>query len=147
MAAQMVDVTLKPRSYREATASGKIRLRRETIELIKRGLVEKGDVEQVSSVAAILAVKRTPEILPLCHPIPISNVKVQFGYGDDYIEVTVTVKTVAETGVEMEALVGVTAALLNIWDMVKKYEKDSAGQYPHTRIFDVRVVSKVKKEL
>jgi len=140
----MVDITRKDVVYREATASGRIVLRGETVRMIREGLVEKGDVESVASVAAILAVKNTPSILPLCHPIPITGVNVSFSYGDDYVEVRVTVKAKAETGVEMEALTGATVALLTVWDMVKKYEKDEGGQYPYTRIVDVRVESKIK---
>ncbi len=143
----MVDITGKDVVYREATASGRIILRRETVRRIREGLVEKGNVESVASIATILAVKNTPYILPLCHPIPITGVNVTFSYGDDYVEVRVTVKAKAETGVEMEALTGVSVALLTIWDMVKKYEKDEEGQYPHTRIVDVKVESKVKRSV
>lgn len=143
--AGMVDITGKPDSYREATARGRIRLKPETVERIRQGRVEKGDVEQVASVAAIMAVKRTPDVLPLCHPLPITGVRVSFSYGRDYVEVTVTVKTTAKTGVEMEALTGATVALLTVWDMVKQYEKDEEGQYPDTRIEEVVVVEKVKK--
>ncbi|MEM1927280.1 MAG: cyclic pyranopterin monophosphate synthase MoaC [Acidilobaceae archaeon] len=142
--ASMVDVTEKPVSLREAVARGRVLLKPETVKLIRERRVEKGDVESVASVAAILAVKRTPEIIPLCHPIPITHVSVDFSYGEDYVEVAVRVRAKAETGVEMEALAGVTAALLAVWDMVKKYEKDEAGQYPTTRIEGVRVESKTK---
>ncbi len=142
--ASMVDITGKSVVYREATATGIIKLRPETIELIRKKGVEKGDVEQVASVAAVLAVKKTPELVPLCHPIPITGVEVDFSYGEDHVEVRVSVRTTAKTGVEMEALAGVTAALLTIWDMVKKYEKDEEGQYPYTMITGVRVVRKVK---
>jgi len=142
---KMIDITSKAESYREARAEGFIKLRPETIERIKNKLVEKGDVFAVSTIAAINAVKMTPYILPLTHNIPITGVDVKFeiveGKG---VKVEVVVKTTAKTGVEMEALVGVVAALLNIWDMVKKYEKDEAGQYPYTAISEVRVVEKVK---
>ncbi len=141
----MIDVTRKPVSYREATAMGRIRLKPDTIKAIVEGRVEKGDVLQIASIAAIMAVKKTPEIVPLCHPLPITGVNVDFNIGEDYIEVTVNVKTKAETGVEMEALTGASAALLAIWDTVKKYEKDDAGQYPHTFIEEIRVIEKIKK--
>jgi cyclic pyranopterin phosphate synthase len=141
----MIDVTEKPYSYREATATGFIRLRHETIELIKSKLVEKGDVLAVSTVAAINGVKNTPFLLPLTHNIPITSVKVDYEFLDDGVRVYVNVKTTAQTGVEMEALVGAVMALLNIWDMVKKYEKNEAGQYPYTVINDIRVVEKVKR--
>ncbi len=143
----MVDITLKEPVYREAIASGKIMLKPETVKMIREKTVEKGDVESVASIAAILAVKNTPQILPLCHPIPITAVNVNFNYGEDYVEVTVTVKTKAETGVEMEAITGVASALLTVWDMVKKYEKDERGQYPTTKITDIMVLSKTKTPL
>ncbi len=144
----MIDITGKEVVYREAVAEGVIRLRKETIDKIVKGEVEKGDVFTVSRIAAINAVKNTWNILPLCHNIPITHVQVDYKVVDsERIKVTVKVKTTAKTGVEMEALVGVTVALLNIWDMVKKYEKDPQGQYPHTRIEYIKVVSKTKKPL
>jgi len=146
MKVKMVDVSLKPEVFREAIASGKIFLRKKTIELIREGKVEKGDVFSSSTIAAILAVKKTSEIIPLCHPIPITHVDVDFSIYDSYVKVTVKVRTTAKTGVEMEALTGVMAALLTIWDMVKKYEKDERGQYPETAITDIRVLAKLKGE-
>jgi len=143
---KMVDITSKKEVYREAVASGKIILRKETLEKIVKGEIEKGNVFNVATVAAILAAKRTWELIPLCHPIPITNVKVDFVMNENSIVVKVVVKTTAKTGVEMEALTGVTTALLTIWDMVKKYEKDEKGQYPFTRIVDVKVESKIKRE-
>ncbi len=141
---RMVDISGKEAVVRIARARGAIRLRRETVKAILEGRVPKGDVYSVARVAAILAVKRTWEIVPLCHPIPISSVDVAITAGEKRVEVEVTVKTVAKTGVEMEALTGVTAALLAIWDMVKALEKDEEGQYPYTRIEYVRVVEKIK---
>ena len=146
MNVRMVDITGKQPVYREAVATGRIRLKPETVELIRRQGVEKGDVESVARVAAILAVKKTPELVPLCHPIPVTGVDVDFKLKDHAVEVTVRVKTTARTGVEMEALSGVAAALLAVWDMVKKYEKDAEGQYPYTRIEEIRVVKKRKGE-
>jgi len=143
---RMVEVGGKRDVCRRARATGRIRLRPETVKLVREGKVEKGDVESVASVAAIMAVKNTPNILPLCHPIPITGVNVSFDYNEDSIRVTVEVSTTYKTGVEMDALTGVMAALLTIWDMVKKYEKDESGQYPYTRIEDVRVVEKIKEE-
>ena len=143
---KMVDITSKKEVYREAVASGKIILRKETLEKIVKGEIEKGNVFNVATVAAILATKRTWELIPLCHPIPITNVKVDFAMDENSIVVKVIVKTTAKTGVEMEALTGVTIALLTIWHMVKKYEKDEKGQYPFTRIVDVKVESKIKRE-
>lgn len=142
----MVDITSKETVLREAVAEGVIRLRKETVRRIIEGRVEKGDVFTVSRIAAINAVKNTWNILPLCHNIPITHVQVEYEVIDDErIKAVVKVKTTAKTGVEMEALTGVAIALLNIWDMVKKYEKDPQGQYPHARIEYIRVVSKTKK--
>ncbi|MEM1515321.1 MAG: cyclic pyranopterin monophosphate synthase MoaC [Candidatus Bathyarchaeia archaeon] len=143
----MVDITAKPEVYREATAIGRIKLRSETVRLIKEGLIEKGDPIHTAKIAGILAAKNTPLLIPLCHPIPITNVDIDVRIIDESIlEVEVTVKSRAQTGVEMEALVAASTALLTIWDMVKKYEKNSEGQYPHTLIQDIRVVRKVKRE-
>lgn len=140
----MVDITEKPEAYREALARGRIRLRRETIEKIKAGEVKKGDVFTVARVAAVQAVKETPRSILLCHPILVTSVNVDFKMGEDYVEVGVEVKAIAQTGVELEALNGAAAALLNIWDMVKYLEKDESGNYPHTRIEELRVERKVK---
>jgi len=145
MSIKMIDVSGKDVVYREAKARGCIKLRRETVEKIKTGSVEKGDVFTASKLAAIMAAKKTPEILPLCHPISIDYVDVQFSFeNEDTICAETTVKSRDRTGVEMEALLAVSIALLNIWDMVKKYEKDEAGQYPFTEIFGIRVSSKIK---
>ncbi len=140
----MVDITEKPVVYREATARGFIRLRKETIEAIREGKVPKGDVLNVARTAAIQAVKRTWDLLPLCHPIPITSVSVDFNVREDGVEVTVTVKATSKTGVEMEALTGASIALLTVWDMVKALEKDEEGQYPYTSIQEIKVVEKIK---
>lgn len=140
----MVDITEKPVVYREATARGFIRLRKETIEAIREGRVPKGDVLNVARTAAIQAVKRTWDLLPLCHPIPITSVSVDFNVREDGVEVTVTVKATSKTGVEMEALTGASIALLTVWDMVKALEKDEEGQYPYTSIQEIKVVEKIK---
>jgi len=141
----MVDVTAKPEVYREANAKGKIKLKRETIQLIRKGKIEKGNPFEVAKIAGILAAKNTSSIVPLCHPLPLTNVKVDVNIdGNSTVEVQATVKTKAQTGVEMEALVAVSAALLTIWDMTKQYEKDEAGQYPSTAIQDIHVVRKIK---
>ena len=103
----------------------------------------KGDVLVVAQTAAILAVKRTPELIPLTHQITITGTDVIFKL-EEGIRVEVEVKSTGQTGVEMEALVGVSSALLTIWDMVKSLEKDEAGQYPTTSIEDIRVLKKVK---
>lgn len=141
---KMVDVSGKEVVHREAEAVGKIVLKRETLEAIKAGKVKKGDPLSVAEVASILAVKRTPETIPLCHPIPITSVTTEFRLDDDQVEARCRVTADYKTGVEIEALVGVTAALLTIWDMVKYLEKDDGGQYPSTAITGVRVVEKRK---
>ena len=143
----MVDVTAKPEVYREAKAKGTIKLRPETIRLIREGKVEKGDPFQVAKVAGILAAKNTSSLIPLCHPLPLTSVEVDLEImNDSAVGVEATVKTRAQTGVEMEALVAATVALLTVWDMTKQYEKDKLGQYPHTIIQNIRVVRKVKEE-
>jgi cyclic pyranopterin phosphate synthase len=140
--AQMVDISGKTEVIREATAAGKIFLKPETLAAIRSGTVVKGNVLATARVAATLAVKNTATIIPMCHSIPISSIAVDFTDGDGYIEATVVVKMTGKTGVEMEALTGVSVALLTVWDMVKSAEKDKDGQYPVTRIEDIRVVEK-----
>ncbi|ASJ11189.1 molybdenum cofactor biosynthesis protein MoaC [Thermococcus sp. P6] len=144
---KMVEVGHKEEVFRRAVARGRIRLKPETIELIKEGKTRKGNVLASAQIAGILAVKRTPELIPLCHPIPLTGVDISFEVGEDYIEATCEVRAYYKTGVEMEALTGVSVALLTIWDMVKAVEKDEKGQYPTTRIYDVRVVEKVKGDV
>jgi cyclic pyranopterin monophosphate synthase len=143
--AGMVDVTKKPPVFRTATASGAIRLKRSTIEAIKEGRIKKGDVLTTARLAAILAVKDTPRIIPMCHTIPITGLEVKFELEEERVGATVAVTSVGMTGVEMEALTGVTVALLNIWDMVKYLEKDETGNYPDTEIGEIRVLEKMKE--
>jgi cyclic pyranopterin phosphate synthase len=142
--AKMVDVGAKADVPRRATAMGVLVLKRSTVEEILARTVEKGDVFTVARVAGIQAVKETPRLLPLCHPIPLTGVEIGLDAKGDRIEATCTVTATYRTGVEMEALVGVTAALLCAWDMVKPLEKDERGQYPTARMTDVRVVEKRK---
>jgi cyclic pyranopterin phosphate synthase len=142
----MVDVTAKPEIFRQATAEGSIRLRPETIKLIRTGKVAKGDPIQTAKTAGILAAKRTSDTIPLCHPLPLTNVEISTRIVDKTtVQVTATVKTKAQTGVEMEALTATAVSLLTIWDMVKQYEKDAGGQYPTTRIDNIHVIKKLKK--
>ena len=143
---RMVDISGKEEVLREAVAEGRIRLRETTLSAIRAGTVVKGNVLATARVAAILAVKETPRIIPLCHPIPLTGIDVDFGEGDGFIRATVTVRSRGPTGVEMEALTGVSVALLAIWDMVKSAEKDASGQYPETRIDGIRVLAKRKGE-
>jgi len=142
----MVDITGKPETFREATATGTIRLKTETVKLIKEGKIAKGDPIHTAKIAGILAAKRTSTIIPLCHPLPLTNVEVDVAFQDNKtLRVTVKVKTKASTGVEMEALTAASTSLLTVWDMVKQYEKDAEGQYPSTAIENIRVVKKIKK--
>lgn len=142
----MVDVSNKPEVAREATAIGTIKLRTETVKLIKEGRVAKGDPLATAKIAGILAAKNTSTLIPLCHPLPLTNVEIQTKLLDkSTVQVTATVKTKARTGVEMEALVATAVSLLTIWDMVKQYEKDAEGQYPLTAIENIHVVKKIKK--
>ncbi len=141
---RQVDISAKPEVLREATATGRIKLKRETIRLIREGKFEKGDPVSLAEMAAVLAVKQTPSLVVLCHPLRIEKTEPVVRIGDDYVEVTVTVRAHEKTGVEMEALTAVSVALLNIWDVAKAYEKDEKGQYPSTAIESIHVVKKVK---
>ena len=142
----MIDITSKPEVFRKATARGQIRLRKETVGLIREGRVEKGDPLYAAKIAGVLAAKKTSSLIPLCHPIPLTSVEVDLRIIDDAtVEVESTVKTKAQTGVEMEALVATATALLTVWDMTKQYEKDAEGQYPCTAIESIRVIRKVKE--
>ena len=143
---KMVEISDKSDVKRVAKASGKIRLRRDTIERIKKGKIAKGNVLTTAQIAATLAVKKTPELIPMCHPLQVTGVDVDFNVGEEEIEALVEVTTVGKTGIEMEAITGVSVALLTIWDMVKAIEKDEKGQYPVTRISDIKVLKKMKGE-
>ncbi|SRR5579875_57120 len=140
----MVDISKKPVIRREATAEGTIFLKKSTMKLIQEGRIEKGNPTQIATVGAIQAVKTTPASMMMCHPIPIDGSSVEIKRNADSITVRVTVVAFSKTGVEMEALNGVASALLNIWDVVKKYEKDAQGLYPSTRISEIKVLSKIK---
>jgi cyclic pyranopterin phosphate synthase len=142
--AQMVDISEKADVIREATATGKIFLKEETLVAIRKGTIIKGNVLATARVAATLSVKNTPSLIPMCHAIPISAISVDFTEEKEFITAMVNVKSTGKTGVEMEALVGVSVALLTIWDMVKSAENDKDVQYPVTRIEDIRVIEKRK---
>jgi cyclic pyranopterin phosphate synthase len=142
----MVDISGKAEVFREATAKGNIRLKPETVNLIEEEKIAKGDPLYTAKIAGVLAAKKTSELVPLCHPLSLTSVKVEAKIVEKTaVEVTATVKTRAQTGVEMEALTATSAGLLTIWDMVKQYEKDAAGQYPNTAIENIHVVKKTKK--
>jgi cyclic pyranopterin phosphate synthase len=134
----MVDVSAKPMSRRKAVASGKIQLQRETIELISRDQIAKGNVLATARIAGIQAAKQTAQLIPLCHTLPLGEVKVDIVTSNEGAEVKCTAQTVAQTGVEMEALVGATVALLTIYDMCKAVDKEM-------QISDVRLFSKTKQ--
>ncbi|MGD6810967.1 MAG: cyclic pyranopterin monophosphate synthase MoaC [Candidatus Bathyarchaeia archaeon] len=142
----MIDVSGKAEVLREANASGIIILKPETIKRISEGKIAKGDPLYTAKIAAILAAKKTSELIPLCHPIPLTNVEIfPKILNETTVEVTATVKTRAQTGVEMEALSAVSMALLTVWDMTKQYEKDADGQYPSTAIQNIHVIRKYKQ--
>ena len=142
----MVDISSKPEVFREASATGTIRLKAKTMQLIKNGKIAKGDPIHTAKIAGVLAAKNTSALIPLCHPIPLTNVQVDIAFENkNLLRVSTTVKTKAQTGVEMEALTAATTSLLTIWDMVKQYEKNATGQYPSTAIEDIRVTKKTKK--
>jgi cyclic pyranopterin phosphate synthase len=122
----MVDVGDKPDTEREAAAKGWIRMQPATLELLRQGGLPKGDVLATAQVAGIMAAKRTPQLLPLCHPLLLTDVKVEFHLdqqGGDKVEVEATVKCTGKTGVEMEALTAVAASALTIYDMCKGVDK------------------------
>jgi len=141
---KMVDISDKPPVKRTATATGKIHLSKETIKTIESDQIIKGNPLIVGEIAAINSIKSTPSIIPLCHQIPIKNISFETKINQNSIEVSVKVSTIAQTGVEIEAIVGVSTFLNVIWDMTKYIEKDEQGQYPNTRITDIRVINKEK---
>jgi cyclic pyranopterin monophosphate synthase len=143
---KQVDISSKDVVYREATAMGRIILKPSTCERIRKGKLEKGDPLSLASTAAILAVKSTPTVVALAHQLKVERTEPKVRLGNGWVEVAVTVAAHEKTGVEMEALTAVSVALLNIWDVVKSYEKDTNGQYPTTRIESIRVISKVKRK-
>lgn len=142
---KMVDISGKDTVTRTAVAEGKILLSERTIGAVKKKTVKKGDVLTVSQIAGIQAAKDTANILPLCHQIPLFSVGIDFMVRKDGIVARTTVVADYRTGVEMEALVGTATALLSIWDMVKYLEKNKEGQYPTTRISEIKVLSKKKE--
>jgi cyclic pyranopterin monophosphate synthase len=128
--ARMVGVGDKPDTRRTAVAKGEIRLRRETLALLQQGTLKKGDALTVAQMAGIMGAKRTSELIPLCHPIPIHKIEVQLEPDESLpgVRITATVQTVGKTGVEMEALTAVSMAALTVYDMVKAVEKTACIQ-------------------
>jgi cyclic pyranopterin phosphate synthase len=135
--AQMVDVSAKPLSTRIAVARGRISLRKETVDLIEKNQIAKGNVIATARLAGIQAAKQTAQLIPLCHTLPLGEVKIDIVTSANAAEVTCLAKTVARTGVEMEALVGVTIATLTIYDMCKAVDK-------RMQIGSIKLISKTK---
>ena len=140
--ASMVDVSAKPVQLREAVARGEILVLPNTLKLIRENTVAKGDVFSVARIAGIQAAKRTGELIPLCHPLPITHCEVQFEIPEtnDRVVITASAKIAAQTGIEMEALTAVSVAALTIYDMCKAVDKTMT-------ITDIQLVSKTKKDL
>ena len=122
-AARMVDVSAKPATARSATAEGRIRMSAEALDAIRTGATAKGDVIAVARVAGIMAAKRTSDLIPLCHPLPLSSVSVDIGFEETGIHVVATATTTHQTGVEMEAMTAVSVALLTVYDMAKAVDR------------------------
>lgn len=135
----------KPVVYRRAVVEGTLRLRPKTAAAIRAGRVKKGDPVATAELAGLLAMKRTPELIPHCHPVPLTGSRVDVTIRGRSARVVAEAEALYRTGVEMEALVGATVALLTVWDMVKYLEKDARGGYPQTRLGPVVVVTKEKR--
>jgi cyclic pyranopterin phosphate synthase len=136
----MVDVSAKPLSKRRAVACGSIRLQRETLDLIAGDQIAKGNVFATARIAGIQAAKQTAQLIPLCHTLPLGEVSIDIVASKDGADVKCTAQTIAQTGVEMEALVGVTVALLTIYDMCKAVDKNMI-------VSDVQLLEKTKSTL
>ncbi len=134
---RMVDVSAKPQSLRVAVATGNIKIKRATANAISRNQIGKGNVFATAQIAGIQAAKRTAELIPLCHSLPLSNVEIDFEMKRGTVSATCSARTTAQTGVEMEALAGVAIALLTIYDMCKAIDKEM-------EISDVRLIKKEK---
>ena len=140
----IVEIGTKPVVGRKATATGLLHLQEATKQAIVDKRVKKGDVLEASTIAAIQAVKETPRIIPHCHPIPLEGCKVDWAWEETSLRCTVHVSAHYKTGIEMEAITGVSAGLLCVLDMIKSYEKDDDGQYPNAKITDLQIVEKRK---
>lgn len=135
----------KPVVFRRAVARGELRVAPATGRAVAAGRIDKGDPVVTAEVAGLAAMKRTAELIPHCHSVPLTGASVAVRASGGRIRAEVVAETLGRTGVEMEALVGVTVALLTVWDMVKYLEKDERGGYPRARIDGVRVVAKTKR--
>lgn len=136
-AARMVDVGAKPDTEREAVAGGAVYMQPETLRLIREGALKKGDVLTIARIAGVMAAKRTAELIPLCHPIPLTKIEVDLTLDEatSAVRITATARTVGKTGVEMEALTAVSAAALTIYDMAKAVDRAM-------RLSDIRLLAK-----
>ncbi len=134
---RMVDITAKPDTHRQAVAKGMVRMQPATLKLIKKGQVVKGDVLPVAQLAGIMAAKRTPDLIPLCHPILIDDVRIEFNIDEkeSTVEITTTVESTGKTGVEMEALTATAVAALTVYDMCKAVDRG-------IRIENIRLIRK-----
>lgn len=135
-AAHMVDVSAKDSTDRIATATGFVRMAQATLDLVRQGTAKKGDVLGVARLAGIMAAKKTADLIPLCHPLPLSKVALDLDPEADGIRVTATCKTTGQTGVEMEALTAVSVACLTIYDMLKAVQKDMVIENIHLTLKD-----------
>src|SRR5205807_6497841 len=135
---QMVDVSAKPTTKRRAIAIGTIRLQRKTLDLIAKDQIAKGNVFATARLAGIQAAKQTAHLIPLCHTLPLAEVRIDIAISKDGADVKCTAQTIAQTGVEMETLIGVTVSLLTIYDMCKAVDKKM-------QIYDVRLIGKTKR--
>ena len=138
--AQMVDVSAKAQSAREAVAAGVMHLRPETLDLIAQNQIGKGNVFATARLAGIQAAKQTSQLIPLCHNLNLSHVEIEIASLENGLEVKCVARTVAQTGVEMEALTGVAVALLTVYDMCKAVDKEM-------RIADIRLLKKTKRDV
>jgi len=132
---RMIDVGGKPDSERESVARGRMKMKAATLELLRKGKLPKGDALGAAQVAGIMAAKKTPELIPLCHPLLINEVRVDYAFDEEGLEITASVRTVGKTGVEMEALTAVAVSALTIYDMCK-------GIDPAVQIQDIRLARK-----
>jgi len=137
--ARMVDVSLKKPLFRKAVAEGFIHLQKTTLELIRNNLMKKGDVLTVAQIAGITAAKKTGEMIPLCHPLPLTHAEVKTIVEEEGVRVSSSVSCYGQTGVEMEALTAVSVALLTLYDMCKAVDKNMI-------LSDIHLVEKIKKE-
>ena len=140
----MIDISSKPIEKRRAVVEGKLAITHESAELIMQDVVKKGNIYEVAKMAAMQAVKNAPQSIFYCHPVNITNIEYDFKLTGKIFYAKIAVECMDRTGPEMDALNGLMAALINVWDMVKYSEKDAKALYPHTKIFDVKIIEKSK---